>query len=119
MALRIAPAFLAASKTLPHPLAWVAGAAAVGYVVPTLLAYFANRGIVTMSGSVGLDSGNALYKKLAGAGKLGPAIRKHSPESDRPAVEAFAPEEQEFVVQWLNNIRITNARCRSFRRWGS
>ena len=85
--------------------------------VPALLERLGHSGIGYLGGHAGLSSANdGLFKKLASTPNEKLSAEKSVPAGDRLLVEAFAPDEQKLVLQWLGNIRI-GLRARSFRRW--
>jgi hypothetical protein len=116
-ALMIVPGFLVARMLATDPIIWIMTAAAAGYLLPGILERFAHRGITYLGEYVGLSSAHDnMYKKLAGAPNTKLTVQNGVPASERALVEAFAAEEQNFVLQWLGNIRI-GLRIRSYRAW--
>lgn len=116
-ALLIVPAFLVARMLSPDAIAWIATAALTGLLVPGLLEHFAHSGVRYMGEYAGLSSADdSLYKKLAGNPSAKLTSRKSVPAAERVLVQAFPPEEQKFILQWVSNIRF-GLRRNSFRRW--
>jgi hypothetical protein len=116
-AMMILAAYLAATMLSAEPGVWIALAAMCGYLVPALLERLGHSGIGYLGGYAGLSSADdGLFKKLASTPNEKLSAEKSVPAGDRPLVEAFAPDEQKLVLQWLGNIRI-GLRARSFRRW--
>ena len=116
-ALMIAPAYLVARRLTTDPVIWITIAAVAGYLLPGFLERFAHSGIAYLGEYAGLSSADtSLYKKLAGTPNIKISVQKAVPADERALVESFTPDEQRFVLQWLNSIRI-GLRTRSFRNW--
>jgi hypothetical protein len=116
-------AALIMSAFLAHPLVsnkgvlGVVAAASAGFLLPILMERLVHNGIANMGEYVGLSSAaNSLYKKLAGTPNAKLTLEKNVPARERSSVEAFAPEDRLYVLQWLTSLRIGWRRA-TFRRW--
>jgi hypothetical protein len=116
-ALMIVPAYLVARRLTPAPVIWVTAATVAGYLLPGIIERFTHSGITYIGEYAGLSSADtSLYKKLAGTPNAKLTI-KGVPADERALVESFTPDEQKYVLQWLNSIRIGLMRNRSYRSW--
>jgi hypothetical protein len=113
-ATRLVPAVLFAQQG--GPVSWVWIWAAAGFLWPTLIGSFMNRGLALYHAATGLTASHSGTSTKVVNAAVPPLALKALASEERSAIAAFGPDEQRLAANWLLANRKVLGRY-AFRPW--